>query len=503
MTQMPINSPSLPGIRQPLLEGTSASRPYYLFLQWVATNLSSLSATVADLSAQQGGISISPDANVTGQNSIKTRGTLAEGIVQVSLQGDVSVAGNTQYYGSDQTGNKGWYAVSSALAGSSNISLSTAVNGVTTFDLTDVADSGAGSLLAITRDSKGRITGTRAATITGTAARVTVTNGDASAGLPIIDLAPLADAGGGALLRFVRDAWGRITGTSSATTDDLTEGSSNLYFTAARVLGTLLTGLSLATSAVIAATDSVLGALGKLQAQITNNLLPPDYIDGLKMVWVSATAVTVTTGAAYIPGLSKVLRVTVNIAKTGLALSAATQYHLYLYNNSGTPDIEFSTTAPDAPYNGIARTKTGDASRRYVGSILTAGANVVDSFTHSLEHGRVDYRISNQAGALLVLANGRATSATNVSLASVVPPTATHAVMFGYNDPSTSQTVFYAASDGPVVPSGGLEGFVAAGAQISALIRLDANQAFSYAYAGTVSGAAGFTVRISGYTFER
>lgn len=56
---------------------------------------------------------------------------------------------------------------------------------------------------------------------------------------------------------------------SPGSTDSVTEGSVNLYFTVARVLAAVLTGLSTASSAVISATDTVLGALGKLQAQIT------------------------------------------------------------------------------------------------------------------------------------------------------------------------------------------------------------------------------------------
>lgn len=55
------------------------------------------------------------------------------------------------------------------------------------------------------------------------------------------------------------------------TTTNLAEGT-NEYFTAARVRAVLLTGLSLATNAVISATDSVLIAFGKLQSQITANL---------------------------------------------------------------------------------------------------------------------------------------------------------------------------------------------------------------------------------------
>lgn len=55
---------------------------------------------------------------------------------------------------------------------------------------------------------------------------------------------------------------------SPGTTDNLAEGTSNLYHTAARVRAVALTGLSLANSAVVAATDTILSAIGKLQRQL-------------------------------------------------------------------------------------------------------------------------------------------------------------------------------------------------------------------------------------------
>jgi hypothetical protein len=58
---------------------------------------------------------------------------------------------------------------------------------------------------------------------------------------------------------------------AAKSTTNLAEGA-NQYFTAARVRAVVLTGLSLATNAVISATDTVLSAFGKLQAQITANL---------------------------------------------------------------------------------------------------------------------------------------------------------------------------------------------------------------------------------------
>lgn len=54
------------------------------------------------------------------------------------------------------------------------------------------------------------------------------------------------------------------------TTDDLDEGSTNLFFTAARVWATVLTGISFASASAITATDTLLVAFGKLQKQITD-----------------------------------------------------------------------------------------------------------------------------------------------------------------------------------------------------------------------------------------
>jgi len=93
-------------------------------------------------------------------------------------------------------------AVGAILADSANVTLRYTVDGDTpsiTADLTDLADTGAGALLAITRDAKGRVTGTRDATITGTDGHIAVANGDASAGRPRVDL----DASIVALLDFL------------------------------------------------------------------------------------------------------------------------------------------------------------------------------------------------------------------------------------------------------------------------------------------------------------
>jgi len=56
---------------------------------------------------------------------------------------------------------------------------------------------------------------------------------------------------------------------SPGSTDAVPEGSINLYYTSARVLATVLTGIGFSSATAITAADTILGAVGKLQAQVT------------------------------------------------------------------------------------------------------------------------------------------------------------------------------------------------------------------------------------------
>lgn len=53
-------------------------------------------------------------------------------------------------------------------------------------------------------------------------ARLTITNPAGTAGNPTLDLATVSDAGGGSLLKFTRDSYGRVAGTSAVLAGDLT-----------------------------------------------------------------------------------------------------------------------------------------------------------------------------------------------------------------------------------------------------------------------------------------
>lgn len=84
----------------------------------------------------------------------------------------------------------------------------------------------------------------------------------------------IVDSGSGSdAIEYIFDeeeGWVQGNSVGSSTTDGLVEGSSNLYFTTARVLATVLSGLSLATGGAIVSTDSILVAFGKIQNQINN-----------------------------------------------------------------------------------------------------------------------------------------------------------------------------------------------------------------------------------------
>lgn len=67
------------------------------------------------------------------------------------------------------------------------------------------------------------------------------------------------------------DGTALVAAAGPASTDGLSEGTTNLYFTQTRVRSTPVTGLSLADKTSVVAADTVLAAIGKLQAQITNN----------------------------------------------------------------------------------------------------------------------------------------------------------------------------------------------------------------------------------------
>lgn len=104
-------------------------------------------------------------ASIQGVGSIVTQGA-PPGIVQITLDGDSDAPGNTWYYGTGPDGTRSWYSLADGFAVTTDLTKAVdGTTGVTTYGLADLANSGVGAaLLKITRDAKGRLSGTSAAT---------------------------------------------------------------------------------------------------------------------------------------------------------------------------------------------------------------------------------------------------------------------------------------------------------------------------------------------------
>jgi hypothetical protein len=83
-------------------------------------------------------------------------------------------------------------------------------------------------------------------------------------------------------------------GGGPTNTDELPEGSTNLYFTTARVLASLLTGISFITGGAVVSTDTVLQAFGKIQNSL-NDLYSKTPTSYTNIVYVNATSPTTAT----------------------------------------------------------------------------------------------------------------------------------------------------------------------------------------------------------------
>lgn len=229
---------------------------------------------------------------------------------------------------------------------------------------------------------------------------------------------------------------------------------------------------------------------------------PHDYISGLYIRWVSGTEVHVDSGQAYIPSVGTAIRVASPIELDSLSLSSNTWYHVYVYDDNGTPSAEIVTTVPDTPYLGTARTKQGDNSRRYVGSVLTNGSGNIYNMK-AIPGNVVLYRCPTGTGTPFRVLTGMATSYTTVSCSGAVPVTAVTAQMkLAAPSGAVLRTTTPDASDTSGPPSFNSLFAIPSGLEQYVLHPLDSLQRFAYwCDAGTPSSNAG--AYVTGYIYER
>lgn len=133
-----INSATLPRAQAQFVDNAGRpTREFYDFLRGLITLIDSAngdSSAIADLLARVEALENegASSAIIQGLMSVAVNGTLAGGVVQLLLQGDVNSPGNTAYYGTGPDGARGWAAIASALTATQDgIELVTDSAGVT------------------------------------------------------------------------------------------------------------------------------------------------------------------------------------------------------------------------------------------------------------------------------------------------------------------------------------------------------------------------------------
>jgi len=190
------------------------------------------------------------------------------------------------------------------------------------------------------------------------------------------------------------------------------------------------------------------------------------------------------------------------ITKSGLSLSANTWYHLYLYRNGGSADIEISTTEPAEPYSGAARTKTGDNTRRYIGSILAGPDATIARFRHDLP-GRILY--NRHTDWLRALVNGTSINPpTNISLTGLIPVTSRVVLVLIENSGTGASTVAFSNPDLTTTNIGSaILFFLRSTGVAEAELPTSEGRQLNYAYLSTPGAGVGTSVWVVGYSFER
>lgn len=228
------------------------------------------------------------------------------------------------------------------------------------------------------------------------------------------------------------------------------------------------------------------------------NLFGVNYISGLVLEWVSANSLRINPGLAALPS-GQVIRVTSAITLSSMSLVAGTWYHLYLYLSGTTPTVEYVTTNPTAAYLGMARTKTGATTHRYIGSVYAMATNTLFNF---LQSGNIIFYRENLTSKRVV-SYGSATVETTVSAAGLVPNTSRMAI-FRILNGATSGGILCTGTSDDSVTAPNVNGITLTG-HLSTTVTphaLDSSQAFTYWYSTTPVGGMAF-IDIFGYYMER
>ena len=236
-------------------------------------------------------------------------------------------------------------------------------------------------------------------------------------------------------------------------------------------------------------------------------LVPPDSISGLGIRRADETGVAVASGSAWVPGAGAPVELQAEAVlrgpNAGGAWPAGVIRHVYLGRNvEGVPTVEALAEQPAAPYFGDAMARSTaaepDATRRYLGSFLTAANGQLRQFN---ANGADHLYLFDVADAGRVVNGGVATAEQTVNL-----------VNLGLVPRGTRRAWLRVATGGAGVVLGNSEDSIALGPGSTGvrtvranqdkdvLMPLDANGAFSWCNASSGGSAV---IEVLGYRVRR
>jgi hypothetical protein len=224
------------------------------------------------------------------------------------------------------------------------------------------------------------------------------------------------------------------------------------------------------------------------------------FIEGAYISVTANDAISVSAGQCSLESGGDTLAWTTALTATSLSLSASTWYHVYAYDTGGgAAGLEVVTTAPASPYQGTARSKTGNTGHRYIGSVKTDSGALLYRMLH-YNGNIVRWIVDDTAADFLMVNNGTVTSFTDINMSGNIPVSAIAAQVRTANS-DTSASIHLSNSDLGIVlhrqtPQGG------AGFSDPVLIPCDATQKISYTKSAAGSGGGAF-IYASGYVFVR
>lgn len=228
-------------------------------------------------------------------------------------------------------------------------------------------------------------------------------------------------------------------------------------------------------------------------------------ITGLKLsVAADGQTISLTPGVAYIPNQLRAL--SQNDMSTVVAGVVSNWRHFYIANDGGDLKFEASAIPPATPYQGTARTKSNDATRRYLGSLYFGTDGKTMQFVHSQEGdraNRIDFTPPGGAAVsqatLLSLATG--TAPTNVNAANIVPVTCR--ILYALIDNSSPSDAYLSTPDfGNVGPNNYLLSIKGGGGGQYDVV-VNGNQQLTYMINSVLITVGGLTIRVRGYLFDR